>query len=276
MHCAKFPIQLLAENNEFLISQNEDLERIVIRLFKEYPKGLATEDTFRGKRTPFFAAIHDWSVSAQRFYDDNIAHQERNIKLVRFRNKNKVSNDESSVSTDGKKVVLPSIRMSAIVEYSLRCLSYIVDYMKYEDMPGNKCLPDFDVPKRLAKVPNFIKLLFFINDDHMRDRILGMSVVQRSLMYGDYMTETPWILELPPERLEVFVEKWLYYFDVARSKYRHALKDCEEALEIEEGKRATVVKQLHDLIRNTATSKHAPRYFDIKRYKFLLYYLEFD
>lgn len=272
----KFPIQLLAENREFLISQNDELEKIVLRLFKEYPKGLTTPDTFGGRKTPFFSVINEWSMSAQRFYDDNISQQERNIKLIRFRNKNKVSNDELSEGTDKKKVTMPAIRMSAVVEYSLRCLSYIVDYMKYEDMPGNKCLPDFDVPKQLAKVPHFIKLLFFINDDNMRDRILGLSVVQRSLMHDDYLTETPWILELPPDRLEVFVEKWLYYFDVARSRYRLILKDCEVALQNEEGKRHFVVTQLHDLIRNASISKQAPRYFDIKRYKFLLYYLEFD
>lgn len=292
----KIPLQVLANNKEYLTRNylEDGMCAIIERLIEVYPEGIKRQDD--RALTPFFVPITDWATFAQRGYQDNIHQQRRRQKLGRFRVKNNVTPQSSE---DSNKVILPRIEMPPYVEASLQCLSHIVDFMGYPDDGDTennliaKLKNEFDIVQYVANVPNLIKLVFFIDDQTVQNRVLNMSIIQRALFYDDYISESKsnnkWIMELSPARFHIFVEKWLYSFDVARSRYKTQLQDYPIALAKEEMKRKSIVVAMKDLMEaaieelkeeQSKRSKKKKGFeeeisLDMERYRFMMYFLEY-
>ena len=295
----KIPLQILANNKEFITENIECLCEIIQRLVAEYPRSIMRQDD--RALSPFFVAINDWAVFAQRGYEDNIHAQKRKFKLSRFRIRNLGTRSTGAgVTLSGNRLISPRLEMPEYVYASLLCLSHIVDYLGYEGQyQQSSILSEFDVVKFVAQTPDFLKLLFFIEDATMRDKVLNLSIVQRALIYDDYLSTDggQWIRDLPAEKYQVFVEKWLYAFDVAKSRYRLSLKDYPPLLAKEDRKREAIVDVMKSIIQkavadglkaNKKASKQKKKnesfdngtsssngLINIDRYRFLNYYLDF-
>jgi len=260
------PLQVLAANKDYLTSGNDELKDVVTHLVHKYAKGLIHQD--ERALFPFFAAINDWAIFAQRGYESSIFQQNRAHKLNRLRGK-----DVGEAQTNA-----PRIEMPPFVVSSLQCLSYIVEHMGYPGMRNGALLKQVDLVQLVAQVNDLMKLLFFIDDHYVRDRVLNMSIVQRALMYDDYIFADNWILEMPQDKYQIFVEKWLYSFDVAKARFRKTLEGHSEILAVEEAKRKNVVQALLSKIESAkkAIKKKKKREAFMKRYLFLIYYLDFE